>query len=103
MNKILGVAQNIRKSLKERWRAETPKIYKKVRNYAVVLTFTIPMIGGLGEKYTWMEVPKFFTQYSWYLMTGSALVAGASQLTKTKDSDGDTIVSIKKDEEKKNI
>ena len=89
------------KKLSDRWKSETPKLYKKIRNISVVITFAIPLVGGLGEKYTWMEVPKFFTKYSWYIMTGSALIAGASQLTKTKDSDGDSVIEVK--EEKKDV
>ena len=100
MTKLLGKAKKAKKTLIQRWKSETPKVYKKVRNTALAMTFVIPTIGGLGEQYSWMHVPSWFSNNCWYFMTASAAITAGSQLTKKKDDDGDTILSApdKKDE-----
>ena len=42
--------------------------------------------------------PDWFTNCKWYLMIGSAIIAGCSQLSKTKDKDGDTVIKVDKTE-----
>lgn len=77
--------------IKKRWVSETPRIYKRVRNTATVFAFAIPIAANVDN------APKWFTTYQWYLSSGSAIIAGCSQLTKKKDSDGDTIIVNPKD------
>lgn len=97
---LLGKYRQAKKNILARWKAETPKVYKKVRNTAFAATFIIPIVGGVGDKYPWMQVPKWFTENSWYLMTASAAITAGSQLTRKKDDNGDVILSApdKKDE-----
>lgn len=78
--------------LKDRWKAETPKIYKAIRNIATVVAFLTPIAGSFDG------APDWFTNCKWYLMSGSAIIAGCSQLSKTKDKDGDTVIKVDKTE-----
>lgn len=83
---------NLGAQIKKRWQSETPKLYKSIRNTATVVTFIIPILGNIDK------APDWFEKSYWYLMSGSAVVAGCSQLTKKTDKDGTvTIETPKKD------
>lgn len=73
-----------------RWKAETPKIWKKIRNIATVLSVIIPIMSAVDN------APDWFTSSKWYLLSTSLAIAGISQLQKKKDDEGDTII-VKKD------
>ena len=79
-------------TLYNRWKSETPKIYKAIRNIATVVAFLTPIAASFDA------APHWFTNCKWYLMSGSAIVAGCSQLSKTKDNEGDTVIKVDKTE-----
>jgi hypothetical protein len=88
MNKVL-LSYN---SLKNRWKSETPKLYKKVRNGAVVVSFLCPIAGNING------APEWFSKSYWYIMSSSAVVAATSQLTKKTDKDGNEIIDVERKE-----
>jgi len=76
------------KRFKNAWRAETPKLWKALRNLAGFVTIVVPFMAGISGTIPNITVPTWFTQYSWYLMAGAGLItlfAGTRQKKTTKD------------------
>ena len=96
MENNIGIIEKVKSfgnGTKKRWQAETPKIYRKIRNTATIVAFLVPMAGSFDG------APEWFQQNKWYIMSSSAMIAGCSQLTKKTDRDGNVIVEMPKKEE----
>ena len=83
--------KSITTHLKERWLSETPKIYKRIRNIAFVVSVLIPALSAIDD------APNWFVSSKWYIMGVATTITLTSQFTVKKDKEGDTVI-IKKDE-----
>ncbi len=69
----------------KRWKAETPKVYKRIRNTCVAIGTTMPMLAGISSVAPNIHTPEFFEKYSWYVSAAAMVVGGSCQLTKKED------------------
>ena len=60
------------------WRAETPKIYKAIRNAAGAVTGIIVILSGVAGVFPNLNVPTWFTSYGWYVAGLCALITAYS-------------------------
>ena len=56
------------------WHAETPKIYKAIRNAAGAITGVIVVLSGTAGVFPSLNVPTWFTNYGWYVAGVCALI-----------------------------
>lgn len=59
-------------------KAETPKIWKWIRDVAGGITTAILILSGVGSQFPTLEVPSWFSQYGWYIAGLCALIVGYS-------------------------
>lgn len=66
------------------WKAETPKVWARVRNIAGVITVAIPILEGVTTQFPIFATPEWFLKYGWYIAGASLLITGLSGKQKAK-------------------
>lgn len=78
----------IMQKLKNRWKAETPTLYKKLRNVMTALA-AMALAAQTAVTAAGIEIGTTWTKIFAYTIGISAAVAALSQLTKSKDDGND--------------
>ena len=71
----------------KRWKAETPKVYKRIRNSALTVIAAIPVLAGISNMAPNINTPEFFSKYSWHVEAAALFISGGCQLTKKKEDE----------------
>lgn len=66
------------------WKAETPKVWARIRNIAGAVTVAIPILEGVTAQFPTFQAPGWFINYGWYIAGISLLITALSGKQKTK-------------------
>lgn len=71
----------------KRWKAKTPKVYKRIRNSALTVIAAIPVLAGISNMAPNINTPEFFSKYAWHVEAAALFISGGCQLTKKKEDE----------------
>ena len=73
-------------SFKKAWNAKTPIFWAWIRNASIFILGAVPTIQGLSTQYSWITPPQWFSENTWYIMSGATFLLLFAQTRQKKDT-----------------